>query len=101
MMRRRIGALTISLALHLVALLLALASASTSSGRGDRAPAARARSITVFAAPREDDSAPAGLNPIDAADLDAIRRSLASQTVALPSFTVNVSKIAERAPLLF
>src|SRR5258706_9955908 len=101
MMRRRIGALTVSLTLHLVALLLALASSSTSSSRGDRAPSARARSMTVFAAPREDDSAAPGLNPIDATDLNAIRRSLASPTVALPSFTVNVSKIAERAPLLF
>jgi hypothetical protein len=101
MMQRRIGALAVSLTLHLVAILLALASSSTSRGRGDRTPSARERSITVFAAPREDDSAAPGLNPIDAADLAAIRRSLASQTVVLPSFTVNVSKIAERAPLLF
>jgi len=102
MMRRRLGAHAASLTLHLVALVLAIAtSTSTSSGRGGAAPSSRARSMTVFAAPRDDNSAPPGLNPIDAADQDAIRRSLDSHTVALPGLTVNIAKIAERAPLLF
>jgi hypothetical protein len=101
MMRRRIGALAVSVTLHLVALATALVTSSTSSGRRGTAPASRPRSITVFAAPREDGSAPPGLNPIDAADQDAMRRSLHSQTVAVPGFVVDVAKIAERAPLLF
>src|SRR5439155_7835678 len=100
-MRRRIGALAASLTLHLIAIAIALVTSSTSRGRGGAAPSPRARSITVFAAPREDDSAPPGLNPIDAQDQDALRRSLQSQTVAVPGFIVNVAKIAERAPLLF
>src|SRR2546430_1803312 len=101
MMRRRISALAASLALHLVALAIALVTSSTSSGRGGTAPSPRPRSITVFAASREDDSAPPGLNAIDVQDQDAMRRSLHSQTVAVPGFIVNVAKIAERASLLF
>jgi hypothetical protein len=51
--------------------------------------------------PPDDDSAPPGLNPIDAAADDAIRRSRGSQTIALPHFTLNIAKIADRASLLF
>src|SRR5207249_890152 len=55
----------------------------------------------VFSALRDDETAPPGLNAIDVADQDAILRKLESPTIALPGFAVNVSKIAERAPLLF
>ena len=57
--------------------------------------------MTVFAAPRDDGSGPGGLNPVAATDVLDLVRPLTSDTVALPAFTMNVGKIAERASLLF
>src|SRR5712692_8443348 len=101
MMLRRAGALATSFTLHLLLLALVLVASSSSSGGGGASPPPRARSITVFAVPPNDDTAPPGLNPIDATDDDAIRRSRGSQTVSLPEFTLNIAKIADRATLLF
>jgi ribosome-associated protein len=95
-MGRRIRALAVSFTLHLVALALALITSPAS--REAASTASRAPSITVFSAPRDDGTAPPGLNSIDAADQDAIRRCLESQTIALPGFVVDVAKIADRAP---
>jgi hypothetical protein len=96
---RRLGASAISLALHLTG--LAAAVWSTSAPGAPLPPAARPRSIAVFAAPRDDDSGPPGLNAVDPADALALRQLPASTEVALPTFAMNISKIADRASVLF
>jgi hypothetical protein len=101
MMLRRIGALAVSSTSHFVMLALLLVASSTSSGRSSTLPSSRVPSITVFTVPRDDDTGPAGLNPIDATEDGAIRLRPGSETLALPEFTANVAKIAGRAPLLF
>jgi len=96
---RAAAAHAISSALHLVALAVVVRSTWTPPVASP-APA-RPRAMTVFAAPRDDGSGPAGLNPVAAADVLDMVRPLASDTVALPTFTMNVRKIATRASLLF
>src|SRR5947209_42604 len=101
-MRRRICALAVSFALHLLALIVALVHSSASRGPRTNASAPLPPSMSVFAAPRSDDNAPPGLNALDPGDDDDfIHRSRGSATVSLPEFTVNIAKIAERATLLF
>jgi len=63
--------------------------------------AAAPRSMKVFAVPREDPSAPPGLNPLDQDEQDAIRARRGSELVRLPTFVVNIEKIGNRASLLF
>jgi hypothetical protein len=55
--------------------------------------------MTVFAAPREDDSGPPGLNALSADDVPARRPS--SEVVELSAFAMNIAKISERSALLF
>jgi hypothetical protein len=98
-MRRRISALATSSTLHLLALVLVAWSGSNAPRV--TSPPPRAGSIAVFAVPPSDDSAPPGLNPLDTADEDVIRLSDGSATVALPAFTLDISKIGGRATLLF
>jgi len=97
-MARRVIAQTTSALLHASAVALA---AWSGSAVQRAAPAARPRSITVFAVPREDPAAPPGLNPIDGDDQLPPRRGGRSSTVALPTFVVNIEKIGDRASLLF
>src|SRR5215471_15234553 len=94
---RRTAAFALSLMLHLTALGAAIRSSSPSMFP---APAAAPRSMTVFAAPREDDSGPPGLNALGADDLP-VRRLPESASVSLPSFAMNIAKISERSALLF
>ncbi len=98
-MARRISGFAASALLHGIALAMAVwMSASTPR---TAAPAARPRSLKVFAVPREDDSTPPGLNPLVQDDQDAIRLSRGSTTVKLPTFVVDIAKIGDRASLLF
>ena len=92
---RRTAAFALSLMLHLAALGAAIRSSSPATF-----PASAPRSMTVFAAPREDDSGPPGLNALGADDLP-VRRITESATVSLPSFAMNIAKISERSALLF
>jgi hypothetical protein len=96
--QRRILALAASSLLHVIAVATAVwASVPAPQTR----PAARPRSMTVFVLPREDGSAPPGLNPINRDDQDLARHSQGPSTVALPTFVVNIAKIGDRASLLF
>jgi hypothetical protein len=99
MKTRRIIAFAISLTVHAVALVAAI----VSSGRPPSVtrPAPRGRIATAFAAPRDDDSGPPGLKPIDPLDALTLRAAAASQEVVLPSFSMNIAKIADRAAVLF
>jgi len=80
----------------------AVATAVWTSGTAPRVTLpASPRPIKVFAVPREDPSAPPGLNPLDKDDQDAVRASQGPSTVRLPTFVVNIEKIGSRASLLF
>ena len=93
---RRIFAFAISLTLHLTALAAVLGSAPQPGAAG---PAATApRSMTVFAAPR-DDGLP-GLHAVDPADAPILRQP-SSAEITLPTFAMNIAKIADRAAVLF
>jgi hypothetical protein len=94
---RRTAGFALSLTLHLTALGAALRWVSPAAFG---AAAAAPRSMTVFAAPREDDSGPPGLNALGSDDLP-IRRPPESPTVSLPAFAMNIAKISERSALLF
>jgi hypothetical protein len=94
---RRTATFALSLVLHLTALGVAIRSSSPATLS---AAAAAPRSMTVFSAPREDDSGPPGLNALGADDLP-VRRLAESATVSFPSFAMNIAKISERSALLF
>lgn len=99
-MKRRAAASAVSLTMHLLALVVAVRSSPAS--RVDTASAPRRPpTVTVFAAPRADDSGPPGLNPLEDADQELVRRPPASKVVQLPTFAMNIAKVAERSQLLF
>src|SRR5262245_40561518 len=99
-MARRLIAHVASGLLHVTA--VATAAWSSSHTTRHAAPdVALPRAMTVFVVPREDGSASPGLNPIDPAAQELMRRNRGSATVALPTFIVNIEKIGDRASLLF
>lgn len=95
---RRVGAHTFSLTLHLAAIAVAVWSAGrTPTPTQPR----RARTVAVFAVPRDDNSGPPGLRPIDPADIFERRIPATAEVVNLPTFAMNVAKITSRAAVLF
>jgi hypothetical protein len=98
--QRRLLALAASSLLHVIAVATAVW-AGVPAPRTTPAAAARPSSMTVFVLPREDGSAPPGLNPITRDDQDLARHTQGPSTLALPTFVVNIEKIGDRASLLF
>jgi len=97
---RRAAAFATSLALHVV-LLAAVYRANPANRTALASAAGRPSSIAVFAAPRDADGGPPGLNALDSADRMAVPRDRSSEVVELPGFAMNIAKIRERAALLF
>jgi hypothetical protein len=97
-MRRRIVSLAVSSALHLIA--MAVIARVTATPRVAPRPVAPG-SMAVFVVPREDDSAPPGLQPFDPDDADDLRPPHGSSTVEVPGFAFDAAKIESRAALLF
>src|SRR3954466_8506875 len=96
-MRRRGIALAVSSVLHLIALAtLAIAAAAPRA-----LPAPRPRGMSAMVVPREDDSGPPGLQPLDPDDAADLRPPRGSATVSVPGFEFDAKKIESRAALLF
>src|SRR3954469_9463605 len=96
-MRRRGIALAVSSVLHLIALVtLAIATAAPRA-----LPPPRPRGMSAMVVPREDDSGPPGLQPLDPEDAADLRPPRGSATVSVPGFEFDAKKIESRAALLF
>ena len=96
-MRRRGIALAVSSLLHIVALV-----ALTIATLAPRAfPPPRPRAMSVMVVPREDDSGPAGLQPLDPDDDADLPQPRGSAIVSVPGFEFDAKKIQSRAALLF
>jgi hypothetical protein len=96
-MRRRGIALAVSFLLHLIALVtLAIA---TAAPRVLAPP--RPRGMSVMIVPREDDSGPPGLQPLDPDEAADLRPPRGSAIVSVPGFEFDAKKIEARAALLF
>ena len=96
-MRRRGIALAVSFLLHVSALVtLAIA---TAAPRVFAPP--RPRAMSVMVVPREDDSGPPGLQPLDPDAAADLRPPLGSPLVSVPGFEFDAKKIESRAALLF
>src|SRR2546423_7198190 len=98
-MRRRALSLAVSSTLHLIAVVL-IAVATPAPPRVVRAPAGD-RPMSVFVVPRDDDSGPPGLRPLDPNDADDLPPPHGSSSVSVPGFAFDAAKIDSRAPLLF
>jgi len=97
-MRRRGIALAVSFLLHLIALVtLAIATAAPRAFP----PAPRPRGLSVLVVPREDDSGPPGLQPLDPDDVADLQPPRGSPLVSVPGFEFDAKKIESRAALLF
>src|SRR5256885_10137334 len=97
-MRRRAIALAVSSALHLVAL---VALTIVTAAPRVLPPAPRPRGISVLVVPREDDSGPPGLQPLDPDEAADLRPPRGSAMVSVPGFEFDAKKIESRAALLF
>jgi hypothetical protein len=96
-MRRRGIALAVSSVLHLIA----LATLAIAAARPRALPAPRPRGMSAMVVPREDDSGPPGLQPLDPDDAADLRPPRGSATVSVPGFEFDAKKIESRAALLF
>src|SRR5689334_14069233 len=97
-MRRRAIALAVSSVLHLIALVtLAIVTAAPRVSP----PAPRLRGMSVQVVPREDDSGPPGLQPLDPNDADDLQPPRGSAIVSVAGFEFDAKKIESRAALLF
>src|SRR5256885_12298888 len=98
-MRRRAVSLAVSSTLHLIALVL-IAVATPAPPRVVRAPA-RGGPMSVWVVPREDDSGPPGLRPLDPNDAADLPAPQGSASVSVRGFAFDAAKIESRAALLF
>jgi len=97
-MRRRAIALAVSSVLHLIAVVtLAIVTAAPRVFP----PAPRLHGMSVLVVPREDDSGPPGLQPLDPDDADDLPPPRGSAIVSVAGFEFDAKKIESRAALLF